>query len=469
MLKPATLGKLLLVVLAMFCATGRQARAADHRDAPTIDDYSAIDITDVFMFTDPNNQSRVVMAMGVNPFAVPAAPGSYRFAPESLYQFKIDNNGDGNEDFVVQLKFKNTATGQTVDVYGPLHPNLIGARNKVNPGPPHVSGPTGGIIGDPNGVLVFTGLRDDPFVFDLSQFNRILGGDQDVFRDIDTPLGHFRGRTAGTPGTSSQGTSGVDSFNGFNASYIVVSFPKDWVRGSGSKIWGWATTSQPSFKPGRSVESGIYRQIERMGQPAVNTVFIPKPLKDAFNAGIPSEDVARWSQFVPDALTSRDNDGTGNTIAGRVAVLNALGLGTLPNGAPLLLPADFVNTNPNLLRAALLPDVLRLDLDLDSGNQAIGQFGVENGRRPGDDVIDIELRLLRQLADVNFSGVGAVPGSGPPRPGALNFPADRRVFVVLQGTDFIRPDATLGDLSISGNDVSLPSTFPYIGSPHPLP
>src|SRR5947209_1022512 len=58
---------------------------------------------------------------------------------------------------------------------------------------------------------------------------------------------------------------------------------------------------------------------------------------------------------------------------------------------------------------------------------------------------------------------------GPPRPGALNFPADRRVFVVLQGTDFIRPDATLTDLSLSGNDVALPAAFPYVAAPHLLP
>jgi hypothetical protein len=460
----ATPGRLLLLLLVICWAKGRPACAADHRDAPTIDDYSSIDLTDVYAFIDPNDHSRLVLATAVNPFAVPSAPGTYVFSAAHMYQFKIDNNGDGNEDFVVQVKFHNTATGQIVDVHGPRHPNLIGARNRLVPGPPQVSGPTGGVLGDPDGVQVFTGLRDDPFVFDLSQFNRILGGDQDVFRDMDTPLGHFRGRPA-----AAQGSSGVDSFSGFNASYMVVSFPKDWVRGSGSKIWVWATTSQPNFNPAGPVESGIFTQIERMGQPAVNTVFIPKPLKDAFNAGTPAEDVARWSRFVPDALTTADNDGTGNTIAGRVAVLDGLGLDAFPNGAPLLLPADFQNRDPNLLRAALLPDVLRLDLDLDPATQAIGQFGIENGRRPGDDVIDIELRLLRQLADVNFSGVGAVPGSGPPRPGALNFPADRRVFVVLQGTDFIRPDTTLRDLSISGNDVSLPAVFPYIAPPHPLP
>lgn len=461
----ATLGKFLVLLLVMFWAMERPALAADHRDAPTIDARPEGDITDTFAFTDPNDSSRLVLAMGVNSFAVPAAPGTYSFSPDYLYQFKIDNNADGVEDFVVQLKFQNTATGQTVHVSGPLHPNQVGGKNKFYTGGTRVSGATGGTIGDPTGVLVFTGLRDDPFVFDLSQFNRILGGNQDVFRDVDTPLGHLRGRTAGSQG------SGVDSFSGFNASYMVVSFPKDWVRGRSSKIWIWATVSEPGSSEGNGPadQSRTFVQFERMGQPAFATVFIPKPLKDAFNAEIPAHDVARWSGFVPDSLTTHDNDGTGNTIAGRVAVLNVVGVAALPNGAPLLLPADFGNTNPNLLRIALLPDVLRLDLDLDSGNQAIGQFGVENGRRPADDVIDIELRLLRQLADVNFSGVGAVPGSGPPRPGALNFPADRRVFVVLQGTDFIRPDATLGDVSISGNDVSLPSTFPYIGAPHLLP
>src|SRR5207237_609509 len=152
----------------------------------------------------------------------------------------IDSNGNGVEDHVVQITFRNVANGgQIVQVVGPVRPAQTGTRNKLITTVPAVQGLTGGTVGDPNGVLVFTGLRDDPFVFDLSQFNRILGGDQDVFRGIDTPLGHLRGRTADP--AAAQSSSGVDSFNGFNTSYMVVSFPKDWVRGSGSKIWGWAT------------------------------------------------------------------------------------------------------------------------------------------------------------------------------------------------------------------------------------
>ena len=99
---------------------------------------------------------------------------------------------------------------------------------------------------------------------------------------------------------------------------------------------------------------------------------------------------------------------------------------------------------------------------------AIGQFGLTNGRRPGDDVIDIALRVLRQLADVNFPSALGVPGSGKPRPGHW-FSADTRVQVVLQGTDFVGPDSGLGDLTTNANDATFLTAFPFFAPPHPRP
>src|SRR5207237_10857765 len=95
---------------------------------------------------------------------------------------------------------------------------------------------------------------------------------------------------------------------------------------------------------------------------------------DANNARNQEHDEANYSGLITDELTTADTDGTGNTIQGRANLLTALGLTTLPNGAPLLLPGTFANTNKNLLRVALLPDVLRFDLDLPSclAVQAIG-------------------------------------------------------------------------------------------------
>jgi hypothetical protein len=200
-------------------------------------------------------------------------------------------------------------------------------------------------------------------------------------------------------------------------------------------------------------------------------VFIPSAMKDAFNAGVPADDMLRWSGFVPDALTTTDNDGTGNTISGRAGLLTALGVTSLPYGAPLLLPASFSNTSKDLLRGALLPDVLRLDTIAASSNQEIGVNGLLNGRRPGDNVIDIALRVVRQLADINFPSTGptaGLPGSGTARPGALAF-GDYRIFVVLEGSDFIGPDSGITDLTTNSNDATFLTSFPFFAPPHPRP
>src|SRR3954470_9065425 len=187
------LGFVLVVVLFVQPSSG-----ADHRDAPIAGLNPAGDITDVFAFVDPNDPSRIVVGMGVNSFAVPSVNGTYKFSPDMLYQFKFDNNGDAKEDFVIQLVFSH-GSPQTVKVLGPAAPRqaFTGALNRLLKKDDAVSvdGAVGGTICDPNGVQVFTGLRDDPFVFDVSQFNRILGGEQEVFRDIhESPVGPLRGR-----------------------------------------------------------------------------------------------------------------------------------------------------------------------------------------------------------------------------------------------------------------------------------
>jgi hypothetical protein len=440
------------------------ARAADHRDAPAVDGAGEGDITDVYAFLSPKDKTRLVLAMGVNPAAVPALTHSYRFSTGFLYQFKVDVNSDAKEDFVVQVTFRDTDAGQRFRVrVGQPDSTSVGGINTLLTSPDiNVTGAVGSVVSDSSsGMQVFTGLRDDPFTLD-GQFVRIVAGTADVFRDIPTsPLGPLRGRKLGA-----NGQSGIDLFAGFNASYIVVELPVDAVSPSlfanRSRIYNiWGTVSTPYV-------DDSYVQFERMGQPLFNTVFMPAALKDAFNAAVPADDVARFASYVPDALTTTDNDGTGNTIAGRATLLTNLGLTALPNGAPLLLPATFANTNKDLLRVALLPDVLRLNLTADSGDLGIGQFGLTNGRRPGDDVVDIALRVLRQLADVNFPSALGVPGSGTARPGALTFP-DRRIFAVLQGSDFVGPDSGIGNLAANNNDSPFLTAFPYFAPPHPRP
>lgn len=478
--------------------------ASDHRDSPTADANGEGDITDIFAFLDPNDASQLVLIMNVNPFAVPAETPSYRFSPDFLYQFKIAHDQPAVEDLVIQAVFENVATttcasGQMVKIYGPARPQVTGTSNIVLEQQPTVKGCTGQKIQE-GSMQVFTGLRDDPFVTDVGQLNRILANNQDLFRDFaGSALGALRGRPV-----RADLTSGVDGFGGFNVTTIAIKLPKSEVAGTGflgvkGLVGIWGTTSMKGNKADPDHDNDLdqtFVQFQRVGQQLFKTVFVPSAMRDAFNATRPADDVQNFSSLVPDALTITDNDGTGNTIAGRAALLTALGLTNasgsnagLGHGAPLLLPASFNNTNKNLLRAALLPDVLRLNLDLlptgilpgaaaVGGNGdpqlGLGAFGLQNGRRPADTVTDILLQFARQLADVNFPQSLGVPGSGAPRPGALTFATDRRVLAVLQGTDWIKPDAQVGNVSgnvapFGGNDQPLLAQFPFLAAPHPLP
>jgi Domain of unknown function (DUF4331) len=538
----------LVLTAGMAFYSSSKLLASDHRDSPTADSNAQGDITDIFAFLDPNTPANLVLLMNVNPFAVPAELG-YHFSTTFLYQFKIANGPTAVESLVIQAMFENVATatcasGQMISVYGPSVPPITGASNVLLNETPTVTGCTGVTLTQGT-MQVFSGLRDDPFVADIGQLNRILNGSQDLFRAFPTSaLGALSGRAV-----RSDMTSGVDGFGGFNVTTIGVELPASAVAGSAASFLGaaglvgiWGTTSlpgpsvyqpfplatpepievgpkalassfervptviTPSHEVGSSAlapalrrpnfSSQTYTQFQRVGQQLFKTVFVPAASREAFNSSAPVDDMTNWITLIPGTLTTKDNDGTGNTISGRAGLLTALGLtdasAAIPgagHGAPLLLPATFGNTNPNLLQVALLPDVLRLDLNLQptgilpgaaavGGNGdpqlGLGAFGLQNGRRPADTVTDILLTLARQLADVNFPASTGVPGSGPPRANALNFATDPRVLAVLQGTDWIKTDGQVGNVSgnvapYGGNDQPLLATFPFLAAPNPLP
>ena len=136
------------------------------------------------------------------------------------------------------------------------------------------------------------------------------------------------------------GTTGINFFRGLNLTAIAIEVPRS-IFGSTNSIGVWARTVDTNG-----------RQVDRMGRPAINTVFIPAAQKDAFNAGHPKDDRAAFRAPVAATLVA-----LGNT---------AERAGTL---------ADF-----------FLPDILTIDLS-NSG-------GFPNGRRLQDDVIDTALNVV---------------------------------------------------------------------------
>ena len=300
-----------------FCAA---AHAADHKEAPLIGEDPTADIADVYAFVSPENPDSIVLAMTVNGFSVPSEAIAFNFSPNVRYRFEIDTNADGVSDRTVAVRV-NGGT-YTVDLPGKLN-DFSGA----------VTAPTeepianDAIITDNgNGVRAFAGPRDDPFFFDVAGFFRFLSG--------------------------TGGFSGTDGFAGFNVSAIVLEIPLMTLTGGNPEfaVWGATDRRQITLRRGDRGQLertlGPWRQIERMGNPAINTALIPSARKDFYNIGEPANDATGFGADI-------------------VASLQSLGTN---------------QENIDILASVALPDTLKVNASVPSA--------YPNGRAPSDDVID---------------------------------------------------------------------------------
>ena len=196
--------------------------ASDHADTPQIAASPGTDLTDVFMFPSPANANNVVLAMTVHPLITPSTKTSTYFDPNVLYQFKIDNDLNGREDRVIQVWFEGSGAGQIVHVAGPAGPAFAGTNSKALD-PYATTGTFGSTFSPTAGMQVFTGVREDPFFFDLEQFFTI-------FPDRATPLTGVSVPNPNQPQSTTWRTPGnaVDFLSNGNYSVlsIVVELPK---------------------------------------------------------------------------------------------------------------------------------------------------------------------------------------------------------------------------------------------------
>jgi hypothetical protein len=163
------------------------------------------------------------------------------------------------------------------------------------------------------------------------------------------------------------GFTATDTFAGTNVSSIVLELPNGRLGGTGKTVGTWVTTMLP--------KAGGYVQVERMGRPAINTVFNHSNAeKEAANRLKPSDDRA----------FDRDNV---------IGVLNAIDNVLEVNSASNYTAGEIAG-----LANVLTPDMLTVKL----GDGA----GFLNGRRLADDVIDAEFSLLTH-GNVTSDGVNA--------------------------------------------------------------
>src|SRR5499425_2378263 len=109
---PNNLRRGMSIVLAVVASvslafpTTPSVTAADHAESTSVAGDPGADIADVFAFLDPNDNSKVVLAMDVEGFVVPSELLNLSFfSPDVLYRFEIENTGDAVPDASIDITF----------------------------------------------------------------------------------------------------------------------------------------------------------------------------------------------------------------------------------------------------------------------------------------------------------------------------------------------------------------------------
>jgi hypothetical protein len=283
---------------------------------------------------------------------------------------------------------------------------------------------------------VFAGQRDDPFFVDLGSVFDLLGlRPFNAAHVIPLPP-----------------APGVDGLKGLNTHTIAIQVPKHRLTHDGSLgtdaantnsiIGVYSTTLRRRLRidPDRDDRRGDHDwngdddrgndwvQVSRLGMPLVNEVVIPLGRKDRFNASDPRDD-QQFASLVLNPEPARLIPVLYPVVHVPTAPRNDLVAIFLTGVAGLNQPAHVRPSEMIRLNMAIPPSASPNRLGLLAGQLD----GFPNGRRLGDDVVDIEVRAL----------AGATPFTP-----AFN----------------VAPNNLLGD-GVDANDKTFLPNFPYVASP----
>jgi hypothetical protein len=446
--------------------------ASSHGEAPLISMDRYADNTDTYAFrsVEPGRDGFVTLIANFIPFQEPSGgPQWYRFDDTVLYEIKIDNTGDGNEDITYQFEFTTrTVNGDTILGMSAVNENgVISTLNDADYNMPQTY--TVRRVDrtfNRRGRVLATGLTvppanigprvtpdyeqnlGQPAVYPLSDGGKVFAGQRDEYFYIDVG-GVFDAINLRSIGAN----GGVDTTQGFNVSTIAIEVPiEDLTRtrtvpsgptASDAVIGVWSTASRRSTRvinPSQIVDSGPWRQVSRLGNPLVNEVVIPLRLKDAFNSLSPVDDAVA-APFVLDPELAR-----------LMQLVFGINIPAPPRNDLVSIFATGIPVNPitgpnytTFLSDGQPHEYLRLNVAIPitpiGSINRLGLLGGDvagfpNGRRVHDDVTDIALR--------------AVAGGTPFTP-ATNVP----------------PNNALGDGVSANPEGPLLTRFPYLRPPNP--
>jgi hypothetical protein len=438
---------------------------SSHREAPEISKDPVADSTDVYAFVSPDRPDTVTIITNYIPLEDPAGgPNFFEFGDDVRYRINISNTDDIKANVAFEFQFTTEVTNPKTFLYntGPItalnspswnrrqhysvrlvsdgddDAKLLG-RNLTSPpcniGPrstPNYAALAASAIHNlPGGIKVFAGQRLEGFWVDLGS----------IF-DLGT-LRPFEGLHL----IPSAAAVGVNALRGFNVHTIAIQVPISMLTASGTKpsnvmsrdsvIGVWATASRRKAQVldgDRTVQTGTFVQVSRLGNPLFNEVVVPMAEKDRWNKQQPRNDAA-YAGYVDRP-----------ELAGLLPVLYP---GVFPNLAALTasradldavlltgIPSGIIGGFQNYT-GAIKADLLRLNVAIPPAAtpSPLGILGGDlagfpNGRRVTDNVVTIELRAIAgatyPLIDSSFHPDGAVSaindGASPPAGFLPNFP-----------------------------------------------
>lgn len=451
-MKTLTLTAIVLGSLGLVAAV-RSATASSHREAPFITEHPKVDATDFYLFNsyEPGRTDFVTAIANYIPLQQAyGGPNYFTMDPEARYEIKFDTDGNAVEDLTFRFQFTNTlrdialqvgtnpgntktvsvplrnvgpiAAGQegniqdvesyTIDcVMGaPGHQTVVPIKNaatqsktfkkpidnigtKSIPDYPAYAAAHIYDITLPDGSVgrVFVGQRDDPFVVNLGEAFDLIHLN---------PLGPVNGK--------------ADTIADANVTSLILELPKSFLTMSGQPIvGGWTTASlkqvqrlnSPPSYANPATAAGPFRQVSRLSHPLVNELVIGLKDKNKFNASRPADD-SQFADYV-----------TNPTLPELIEALFGV---TAPNLFPRTdLVAVFATGVPGLNQNGSFGEMLRLNTSIPAvaaaqqsnlGVLAGDLAGYPNGRRLGDDVVDMALRVVMGvLLDPTVAPSGQLP------------------------------------------------------------
>ncbi len=415
----------------------------------------------------------VTLIASYQPFENPqGGPNYYTMDPSALYEISIDNTGTGKEAMTFQFRFTTVNSGLSVTAgtksipvplvnIGPVSATSGAAQNvaetytvtlvrgdrrsgtiqsvtdMANGGttfnkpldnigaksiadyPTYASSfiRTISIPGCSTPGRVFVGQRQDGFVVNLGETFDLV--------NIKYPV------TELAPAGMNARQLAPNSLAGYNVTSIALEVAASCLTaGSDPVIGAWTTASlrQASVlnpapqsaksvgsvgavtsPTGAAVQGGAWVQVSRLGMPLVNELVIGLPDKDRFNGSSPSGD-AQFADYVTNPslpVLLQTLFGSAGVLAPNVYPRTDLEAAFLTGikgvNQPLTVtPAEELRLNTS---TAVTPQATQNDLGVLGGDLS----GFPNGRRPIDDVVDIELRVAMGVLLSPFDASTADP------------------------------------------------------------